>query len=221
MRKWYPVAILVIAVIGSIVGYTRMPDVVPIHFNAKGEADGWGNRLMAVALMPGMMLLLWGMLEWLPRIDPKRANYAKFQGAYDIVINATLTLLLAMHFMIIGSALGMPVLSFKRIMPIAVGAMFLVVGNVLPRTRRNWFFGLRTPWTLSSDRVWERSNRFAGYALMIAGLLIVVAAFLPEPFGMIALMVFGSIAALSSVVYSYFVWKDEGGDKAVEGRTAA
>jgi len=86
---------------------------------------------------------------------------------------------------------------------------FIILGNVLPRARPNWWFGIRTPWTLSNDRVWVRTHRVGGYLLAGAGVVLLAGAALPGPWTF-ALGVVAAIAAgFGSLVYSYFAWKQE------------
>jgi uncharacterized membrane protein len=106
--------------------------------------------------------------------------------------------------------MGVPV-SMARLMPALVGVMLVVVGNVLPQARPNWFFGIRTPWTLSNDRVWERTHRVGGYLMVAAGIVGIASAALPLDIGFAALGTMGVVAGLGSVIYSYVAWKQETG----------
>jgi uncharacterized membrane protein len=182
---------------------------VATHWGIDGQPNGWSSRLSAALLMPVLALVLWGVLRALPAIDPRRANYAKFQGTYDLVVNAILTFLVALHAWVLGTALGWPMPSMQRLMPVSMGALFLVLGNFLPRARPNWWFGIRTPWTLSSDTVWARTHRIGGYLMSVAGLACVLAVFLPPAWSLGVIVVAVSVSSLGSVVYSYFAWKQE------------
>lgn len=92
---------------------------------------------------------------------------------------------------------------------VGVGLFLLLLGNVLPRVRPNWFIGIRTPWTLSSDRAWEKTHRVGGYILSAAGLVVVVSAALPDAWKTWVILVAVAAASLSTVVYSYFAWRQE------------
>lgn len=207
MAKRYPIAVLVIALVASITGYVLMPERVPIHWNMQGEVDGWGHPFVAVGIMPLIMVALWQFLRFMPKLDPKGANIEKFRDSYDVTVNATLTLMLVVHFMIIGGALGVPILSGVRLIIVAIGVFFIVIGNVLPRTRRNWLFGIRTWWTMSDDRVWAESNRVGGYLMAGAGVLITLTALLEPPIGFVAAALVVMVSVVASVAYSYAVWK--------------
>src|SRR5579862_256184 len=157
MRKWYPIVLIAATIVASVYAYPRLPNRVPTHWNVHGRIDGYGPRWMATAIFPCMLIVTWGVMRALPKIDPWRANYAKMQGAYDIVVNAVLSVLALAHFSILGGTIGAPI-SIDRIIPFAVSLLFIVIGNVLPRARPNFWFGIRTPWTLTNPRVWERTH---------------------------------------------------------------
>jgi len=146
-------------------------------------------------------------MRGLPAIDPRRANYAKFQPTYDFVVNAVLTVLALIHLAVIGAALGAPI-SIHRLVPIAFGVMLIAIGNQLPRARPNWWFGIRTPWTLSNDRVWERTHRVGGYLMAAAGAAIIIGALVTKLAGPL-IIVSIAVAGLGSVIYSYVAWKQE------------
>jgi immunity protein, SdpI family len=208
MRKWYPAALIAAAFAFSAVVYSRLPDPMVTHWDAAGHPNGYSSRAFGAFLVPAMALFIWALMRGLPYIDPRRANYAKFQGTYDLIIDAVLTLLVAIHVGVIGSALGWPI-HIERVTPLGVGALLIVMGNVLPRARSNWWFGIRTPWTLSSETVWTKTHRVGGYLMAAAGVITVLSALLPARWS--AGVLLGAVmgAALGSVGYSYFAWRQE------------
>ena len=208
MRKWYPALLVAVTMIAAAIVYPRLPDRVPTHWNFRGEVDGYGPKWVSTWLIPVVILGLWGLLRLLPTIDPRRANYAKMEGTYELLVNVALTILAAIQFTLLAATLGMTS-AVPRLLPAIFGVALIVLGNALPRARPNWWFGIRTPWTLSNDRVWERTHRVGGYLIAVAGLLIVGASLLPLAFtGAIIGAVVG-VAAVASVVYSYVVWRQE------------
>ena len=208
MRKWLAPAIIALAIAFSAAVYARLPERLPVHWNLHGEVDRYGSRAEGAFFLPGLMLLLWMLLRFLPRIDPRRANYAKFGDTYDLLVNSLVALFAVMHVALIGSSLGWPV-SMARVVPALVGLQFIILGNALPRARSNWWFGIRTPWTLSNERVWARTHRVGGYLLAGAGFVLLVAAGLPSVWTFaLGIAAVGS-AAVGSLVYSYFAWKQE------------
>jgi uncharacterized membrane protein len=208
MRKWYPM-FLAGAMLGvSAAMYPKLPERIPTHWNIHGQIDSYGPKNVALFLMPLVMVAILGIMRALPKIDPRKENYARMAGAYDAVVNAAITVMAVVHVATMAAALGMNV-SMQRIMPAIVGIMLIVVGNVLPQARPNWFFGIRTPWTLSNDRVWERTHRVGGYLFVIAGVAGIASVALPFFAGFAVLGVAAVTAAFGSIIYSYVVWKDE------------
>lgn len=209
MRKWFPVIPAGGAFLFSALVYSRLPARVVTHWGADGQPNGYSSRAVAAFLIPVVILLTWGLLRGLPHIDPRRSNYAKFQGTYDLAINAIVTLLAVVQVGVLGVALGWPMPDPRYLAMGSTGVLTLILGNILPRARSNWWFGIRTPWTLSSETVWTKTHRVGGYLLSAAGVLILLSMFLPPAVGMTVLLVSVMGASLGATVYSYVVWKQE------------
>jgi immunity protein, SdpI family len=208
MRKWYPAVLIAAAFLFSALVYRRLPSPMAVHWDVNGHPNGYGSRPFGAFFAPVMALVVWAVMRGLPSIDPRRDNYAKFQGTYDLVVDAVVTLMVAIHIAVIGAALGWPV-RIDRLTPLVGGVMLIVLGNVLPRARSNWWFGIRTPWTLSSDTVWSRTHRVGGYLMTGAGVVTVIGGLLPPAWSLRVLIGAVAVASLGSVVYSYFAWRGE------------
>lgn len=210
MAKWLSVVLIVVAFGASVLLYGQLSDPMPTHWNIRGEVDGWSSRPVGAFLLPVMAVGMLLLLRVLPRIDPRRKNYARFAGAYETVIIAAVATIVAIHGAVLAAALGMPV-AMERLMPLIVGVLFIVIGNVLPRARSNWFFGIRTPWTLSSERVWTRVHRVGGVAMVFTGFMIAAAAFMPPRVSVVLLVTVPLLLALWAFGYSYLLWRREQG----------
>jgi uncharacterized membrane protein len=208
MRKWLAPLLIVATVAFTVAVYSRLPERMAVHWGLHGEVNRYGSRAEGAFLLPAAMLVVWLLLRFLPLIDPRRANYAKFSDTYDLVVNSLVVLFAVMHVALLGSALGWPI-SMGRVVPALVGLQFIILGNALPRARPNWWFGIRTPWTLSNDRVWTRTHRVGGYLLAGAGLVLLVAAALPSTWTLALGVAAVASAGFGSLVYSYFAWKQE------------
>lgn len=208
MRKGLPWVMVAAAWAFAASVYGRLPAEVAVHFDVHGDPNGWGNRAFAAFVTPALMTLLAFMLPRMPLLDPRRANYEKFQGTYDLVIDAVIAMLLVIHVAMLGVAIGWPV-RMERLGPVAVGLLFVVIGNVMPRARPNWWFGIRTPWTMSSDRVWERTHRVGGQLFVAGGLLLMVLAAIPPTLALPLIVGVVIAAVVIPLVYSYFIWKKE------------
>lgn len=208
MRKWYPWILIGIAFGFSAAMYARLPEQIPTHWNARGEVDDHTARSFGAWMMPLVLLTMAVILPKLPAIDPRRANFEKFRPTYDLMINAVMTLVTALHVAMLGVAVGWPI-RIERLTPALVGALLVVVGNIMPRARPNWFFGIRTPWTLSNDRVWERTHRVGGLSFVIAGVVLIATAFMRPSVAMPGFIIAIVIASLVPLAYSYFAWRQE------------
>lgn len=209
MRKWYPITVVAAAFLSSVLAFGRLPERVPVHWNAAGEVDRYGSRFEGAVLLPLIILGIALLIPALPRLDPRGANYEKFRPTYHLAMNATLTFMLAIHLVALGTALGLD-LPMGRLMPVGVGALLIVLGNALPRARPNWMFGIRTPWTLSNDRVWERTHRVGGYLMVAAGMVVLLSALIFPGVESVWWLVGAVVmASLGSVIYSYLAWRQE------------
>jgi uncharacterized membrane protein len=208
LHDWYSAFVIALAAAVSAVAYPRLPDRVPVHWGLSGEPDRFGTRLEGVWLLPAVMLGMWLLKQALPKLDPRRESYAKMQSTYDFVINAILTTMLALHLVVIAAGLGY-VVPMRRFIPLIGGAFLIALGNVLPRTRPNWTLGIRTPWTLSNDRVWTRTHRVGGYLMTAAGVVVLASAAIPGVASGVAAIAAFIVAAFGSVIYSYVAWRQE------------
>ena len=208
MRKWIPLLIVAVAVIASAIVYPRLPEMMPTHWRGMDpQPDGWSSRAFGAWITPVILLGMWALLRILPAIDPRGSNYAKFGDAFEGIIVSIMLFMLVMHIVILRAALGYPV-AMERVVPVGLGVLFVVIGNLLPRARPNWFVGIRTPWTLSSDRVWEKTHRFGGRVFVAGGMVIVLASLaMPQWTHTVPIVVL--LCASAAVGYSYLEWKRE------------
>src|SRR5687768_1818423 len=208
MRKWVPLLIITAALVASAIVYPDLPERVPTHWNFKGEVDGWSTRAWGAWMMPVMIAFIWALMRLLPSIDPRGRNYIKFGGTFEGIMLSVMLFLLALHGIMLAVALGYPV-AMDRAVPAGVGILLIVIGNLLPRARPNWFVGIRTPWTLSSDRVWEKSHRVGGRIFVLGGILIAVSPFFGAEWNHWVPIAVVGVCSLAVVVYSYVAWRKE------------
>lgn len=195
-------------VTGAIV-YPHLPLTLASHWDVSGQVNGTMSRFWGTFLLPIMAIVLWGLWALLPRIDPIAKGFNGFRYVYDffwVILTAFFAYVYALS---LGANLGLVTNMSTAIIP-AVGVLIFSLGALLPRVKRNWFFGIRTPWTLSSDAVWDKTHRFASPLFMIAGLATLLA--LLDPTKVVALWLMFTLIALAaiiSVVYSYVLSKRE------------
>ena len=209
MRRLIPgLAALAAALAFGLWAHDRLPPEVTTHWGLSGEPDGWSGRTSAVLLLPAIGAGLALMLSVLPRIDPRRESYQLHGSTYWLVANASLVFLAAVHVAAIGANLGWPI-RMERLVGIGGGALLILIGNLMTRMRPNWFMGIRTPWTLSSETVWRKTHRIGGYGFVAAGAAMALAGIArPAATGLVSIVAVGA-AALVPVIYSYFAWRGE------------
>jgi uncharacterized membrane protein len=208
MRKWFPAAFIVAAVLFSVAVYSRLPEQVPTHWGISGEPDDFSSRAVGAFMLPGMMLVVFVVMHWIPSLDPRGSNIEKFRGSYDVVVGATIAFLGVMHVFALGNALGWQV-NMTKVVLVCLGALFVMAGNYLPRARSNFVFGIRTPWTLSSDAVWTRVHRVGGYTTAAAGVITIATAFLEPRLSLAIALPSLLLSALVPIAYSYVLWARE------------
>jgi uncharacterized membrane protein len=183
------VILIGLMVAASAWAWPRLGDQpLPFHYGLNGP-DRYGSKAEAVLALPIVAVLLSLVFTALPPLMPARARLERSWGALVTMWMALL------------------VFAMERIVPIGVGLLTAVTGNLLGKVRYNYVFGVRTPWTLANERVWDRTHRFAGWAMVLGGLTAVCIGLLiptglePQLHVLILICVVGP--ALAAVVYSY------------------
>jgi uncharacterized membrane protein len=183
-----------------------VPDSVPVHFGLNGEANRYGGKLEGVLSLPIVALGVLVLLKLAPRIDPLRARYAEFATTYALAILAIETCLALMYATILATILGASVNATTLIVALA-GLLLIAIGAVLDHVRPNWFFGIRTPWTLSSERSWTATHRAGRWVLILMGLALVAAGLVQNVWLVCAAIATCAVGTVGLLVYSYLVWR--------------
>jgi uncharacterized membrane protein len=188
--------------------WSGAPERIPVHWDLSGQPDRFGGKLEGLLGLPLVALGIYALLLALPRIDPRRAHYDSFRVVYAVLRTALVGLFFAIavftHLWIRGHTIDV-----NRFVPVLVGLLVLIVGGCLPRLQSNWFVGVRTPWTLSSEESWRRTHRLAGRLFVAAGAIIIVLSLLWPHAGVWVISCTVVPAVVASVVSSYFVWRDD------------
>lgn len=207
----FSVAVIGAMLLASAWAWGQLPPEarVPVHWGVSGEPDGYGSKAEALLAAPLIAALLTALLALLPRIEPRRAHLEQSLDAYVAVWGALVLALAAIHAAIVGTALGSAV-NVPAVIAGAVGVLFLVLGRVLGNVRSNFFFGVRTPWTLSSERSWEKTHRLAGRLFLVLGALVLLLALFGNSPLLFAALIGGALtAAVALLVYSWHVWRTD------------
>lgn len=182
---------------------------VPMHWNAAGKIDGYGSR-GSLFILPGAILFLTLLLTGLPFIEPRKFNLRASARAYNAVWMSVVGLEAVIQSVMIMTLFGWHV-SMNRVAIGGTGVLFVILGNYLGKVRSNFFFGVRTPWTLSSELSWNKTHRLAGRLFVLAGVAAVLAAALLAASQVLVFVLIGllTVAAAIPIIYSYFVWRTD------------
>ncbi|HVX59463.1 MAG TPA: DUF1648 domain-containing protein [Pirellulales bacterium] len=200
-------SLVALAWLSAALAYPQLPEQIPTHWNIHGEIDGYGAKWWALFLTPGIMLGAFLMFLALPWLSPRQFAVETFRPTYQFIVVAVLLLIAYIHGLLLWAAWSGPV-DISRALMAGICLALAVIGNVLGKVRRNFFVGIRTPWTLASERVWIDTHRLAAWLFVLAGMAGAVAAVVLSqvlsfavPFALII------AAALASVVYSLVHYK--------------
>ncbi len=204
--RWLAPAVTAAMWIFALAVYARLPQRVPSHWNLQGEVDGWMEKPWGPLMQPIIATVMLGVLWLLPRIDPRRANVERFAEDRRLLVNLMILFFAVVQAATFTHALGWPV-QVDRVIMASIGLLLVGLGNYLPRIRSNWFMGIRTPWTMDNERVWRATHRVGGRAFVAAGLVIALAALLPQAAGEWLAGTALAVAVAVPLVYSYVAYR--------------
>lgn len=160
-------ALMVLAIGFTAAVYPSLPERIPIHWNAHGEIDGWGSKPWSF-LTPAIMVFMLGLLRVIPWLSPKQFEVDTFRGTYAFIVMLVMGLLAYIHVLTLLPPLGYEIRTDKALLG-GMMLFFMLRGNVLGKVQRNFFVGVRTPWTLASERVWIETHRLAARVFVGTG----------------------------------------------------
>lgn len=187
--------------------YPIMPERMASHWDASGSVNGYMSKLWGLFLMPVISTVLFLAFLVIPRIDPLKENIAKFRAYYDLFILQLFGFLFYIYLLTIFWNLGYR-FNIIQLMAPAIGLLIFYAGVMMENAKQNWFIGVRTPWTLSSERVWNKTNRLAGKLFKAAGILAMLGAAFPEH-AILLILVPVILAAVYPILYSYQEYQRE------------
>jgi uncharacterized membrane protein len=204
---WLNVLIILFFLAAGVYLYPYMPDRMASHWNAAGEVDGYMPKLWGLFLIPLISVFLLLLFLVIPKIDPLKHNIEKFRKQYDIFVTIVILFLFYVHSLTIMWSLGTRFEMVQALSP-AMGGLFYYCGVLVGKAKQNWFVGIRTPWTLSSERVWDKTHRIGAKLFKIAGVIAVLGFFFPD-YALLLVIVPLVLVAVYTTVYSYFEYQKE------------
>lgn len=209
MKKYWVFGILLIGMIViSCVLYPYLPEKIPVHWNLQGAIDSYSGRWF-IFFPIGLYLLMAQLFPILRRIDPKRSNYARFEGTYDSFIIMLLLFLFSLWVITCIASFYPESVNIYMILSLLIGILFVVFGNLMPKLKINYMIGFKTPWTLSNETVWLKTHQLAGKLWFAGGFVMMAGSLLPVSSQLALLYLLGcaSLITLIPCIYSYVIFK--------------
>jgi uncharacterized membrane protein len=183
--------------------WDKLPEQIPSHWNIHGVVDGWSSKGFAVFFFPALLMTIHWVCVFASCTDPKAKNYHPKMIGLVLWICPVLSLIL--NSLVYTAALGYPI-NMEIIMPLLVGLMFIIVGNLLPKCRQSYTMGIKLPWTLANEENWNKTHRFGGKVWAVGGVIIMATAFLGSFWLLIATMV---VMVAAPTIYSYCLYRKQ------------
>ena len=198
--------ILVSFLIGAYL-YPYMPEKMASHWDANGSVDGFMPKLWGLFLLPAITAILFLVYMLIPKIDPLKGNIEKFRGHFDVFILLLFVFLFYVHMLTMLWNLSYRFNIIQLLTP-AFGLLIYYAGIMMENAKQNWFIGVRTPWTLSSEVVWDKTNKLAGKLFKVAGVLAAMGLIFPK-YAIFLILVPVILAAVYPIIYSYQKYQQE------------
>ena len=201
--------LLFVPIILGIIFYAKMPEQLPVHFGPTGEADSYASKLVAIIGFPLLFFVVQTIVVFVTAADPKHKNIN--DNVYSILLFLCPAISLFFTFTVINYGLGNEI-NVTKYITLFLSLVFIVIGNYLPKSRRNYTLGIRTPWTLNSDDNWNATHRLGGIVSIIAGVLgIIISLFVNE--GLIYYFIVVLMICIIPIIYSYIYYVKHEKDK--------
>jgi len=207
-KDWWLIGIIILIWIFTFAIFGHLPAKIPMHWNISGQVDRFGSK-NEIFILPSIITIIYFVILFIPLIDPKKANYGKFAGAYRIVRAVVVIIFMAVYFASTYSALGYRI-DVNRIANLIIPFMLIGFGSVMRKLRHNYFVGIRTPWTLADEEVWNNTHQLAGKLWLIAGIIGLFASFFGGIWVTVFMFVLLITAVIVPIVHSYIIFKNKG-----------
>jgi uncharacterized membrane protein len=197
------------ATLAGLLLWNRLPDPMASHWNVNDQVNGYMPKFWGVFMLPLITLGMFVLFLVIPAIDPLKANIAQFREAFNLFIVLMVAFMAYVYGLTLAWNLGYTSFKMSGAMLPALGLLFIFIGFMLRQAKRNFFIGIRTPWTLSSDRVWEETHRLGAVLFMISGALAFIGGLFggTTAFWLMFIPIMGSTLFL--LVYSYVLYRRE------------
>ncbi|MCX6711693.1 MAG: SdpI family protein [Candidatus Woesearchaeota archaeon] len=198
-------SILVISFLVGIYFYYQFPDKIVSHWDSQGQPNGYMSKFLGLFLMPLISVALFLLFMLLPKIDPFKKNIQKFRNYFDGFIIIIFVFLFYLYLLTIFWNLGYTFNMIIFLIP-AFTVLLYYAGILIEHAKRNWFIGIRTPWTLSSEKVWNKTHKL-GAKLFKVSAVIALLGLVFQKYAIYFVIIPLIFSVLDTTIYSYFEYK--------------
>ncbi len=203
--------ILLVSLAVTLFYYPRVPDIIPTHWGISGRVDATGPKYMLFVFW-GLALFVNVIMLFAEKIEPKKGSYAKFPKVFNILRVFITALLCGLELLTIAFAFNPDFADMNSIMYITMGFMFVLLGNYMPKVKHNYTFGIKVPWTLASENVWNKTHRMAGPLWIMGGIVMMGGVFMPPEAAFVIMFAVILLLVIAPMVYSYIEFRKEKGE---------
>lgn len=202
----YKLLIVFFMMLTGIYFYPQLPDIIPTHWWINGKPDAMGSKLFSLIMIPSIVLVMVILFPILSKMDPKKENYEKFANIWEIFQFAIIWFFAYIYFVIIYASLH-PEINISPFMISWIWILFIILGNYMGKIRQNYFVGIKLPWTLENEEVWNKTHRLSGKIFLIWWLFLLIDSYLLfYPFALlVTILVF---ILIIPIWYSYYIFKN-------------
>jgi len=206
-KEIFPIFFILVLIVIGIIFYGQLPAQIPTHWGINGEINGWSSKNTVAFYMPIIYLVLYLFLSFIVFLDPLKKNIEKSYSIYWQMKFAIILFLSALHVLMLNAAMSSVKLPVDKIVIVGTGALFFFLGVLMPKIKRNFFIGIKSPWTLSSDKVWKKTHEMGMWVFEVIGVATALSVVFRGEVSFIMMMVFIIGAVIFLGVYSYLVFR--------------
>lgn len=203
-----PIGLIVISIALSFYFYANWPQTVVSHWNFYGQPDGYSSKTFMAFFFPVLLAMIYALFLVMPYFDPQKDRYQEFAKPYNIFKNLIILILFIVYLLSGIYNLGYNI-NIGYSISLIIGLMMIIMGNYMSKIKYNWFMGIRTPWTMSSENVWNKTHRVGSWFFIIFGFLIIITPYLPVALATIAFVSGVVLVVFGTTIYSYLIYRQE------------
>lgn len=202
-----PFFTIFVSIFTSFLFYNELPVKMASHWNAQGIVDGYSSRVFNVLFFPLLEIFLFLLLTYVPKLDPKKKNIKLFESNYSLFISIMMIFMYIVQLQVFLWNIDIKV-PIETSMPILMGILFIFVAHLIQSAKQNYTIGIRTPWTLASEKVWDKTHALGAKLFRVGGILTILSSLIPK-YSFISIFAFILAPSIYLFIYSYLEFKKE------------